>query len=659
MPLRLLLAGIAVLACPIAVFAQPALDAEPTAPYQWRIVIQTRPHPLLTPAFRDGLRRDLLAALQPALGPLGTVEVFDLDSVPPGDREALWQEFMEKGFAALDAPRDLTGVKTHFLRIEVRDGVYHLESRQHDGFVGLASPVVRKQSTRAPELVGRTAGLMIDRDFGLAGTIEPIPGTVEQVMVRFRGGKLAPLDRWVKEGDIFAVSQIMRANRPAPPPVRSATGKIIAPPPGSVPPPALTPAVRKYTLLRVAEKPADGAAKCTALTQFENAVAPGANVAGYRCLKLSTVTAPVSVRLITGGGGAASIPVANVRATDRGFDVPSETRDFLAFRNGLYRSSRPLSGVACVTVALGETRRERFPVPILGTEPVTLQFAVNEQAEEKAAFERAVLAVSTRAADARIGQATCFKAVADLIVAKKNADALARARAGFEAADTAVKVLSDEVQQLKPQADKSPGSENLLNAVEQQLAAIRETNRQLADRIKDLEAVVAKANDPANVGREVQAQAVNTRINLLLARGEVDEALAAYAQLVTLLPDDAEVKSRRDKLAAEWKPKDDAHAKAREYMTKTWPALATITDLRDSLPQLRNAVDACKKAGDKYAFRRFLSILGGFPTKLAELIKDLDAGAAGDLKLLEDVKSIREVVGKLEQEIVEYLKKNS
>ncbi len=657
MPLRLLLAGISVLACPIAVFAQPALDAEPTTPYQWNIVIQTRPHPLLTPAFRDGLRRDLLAALQPALSPLGTVEVFDLESVPPGDREPLWQEFLEKGFAALDAPRDLTGVKTHFLRIEVRDGVYHLESRQHDGFVGLASPVVRKQSTRAPELVGRTAGLMIDRDFGLAGTVEPIPGTVEQVMVRFRGGKLGPIDRFVKEGDIFAVSQITRTTRPAPPPVRSATGKIVAPPPGSVPPPALTPAVREYTLLRVAENPTDGVAKCTALTQYKNAIASGANIAGYRCLKLSTVTAPVSVRLVTGASGAASIPVANVRATDRGFQVPSDTRDFLDFRNGLYRSSRPLSGVACVTVALGETQSKQFPVPILGTEPVTLEFQVNAQAEEKAAFERAVLAVSSRAADARIGQAACFKAVADLIVAKKNSDALARARAGFEAADTGVKVLSDEVQQLKAQADKSPGSENLLNSVDQQLAAIRETNRQLADRIKDLEAVVAKANDPANVGREVQAQAINTRINLLLARGEVDEALAAYDQLVTLL-DDTEVKSRRDKLAAEWKPKDDAHAKAREYMIKTWPALATITDLRDSLPQLRNAVDACKKAGDRYAFLRFLSILGGFPAKLAELIKDLDAGAAGDLKLLEDAKSIREVVGKLEQEIVEYLKKN-
>ena len=46
-----------------------------------------------------------------------------------GKADSVVQDFAAKGFAALDAPRDLTGVKTHFLRLEVRDGQYHLESR--------------------------------------------------------------------------------------------------------------------------------------------------------------------------------------------------------------------------------------------------------------------------------------------------------------------------------------------------------------------------------------------------------------------------------------------------------------------------------------------------------------------------------------------------
>src|SRR5947209_2818891 len=108
------------LVLPAAASAQQP-DPEVKAPYLWRVVVQAKPHPLLTPALRDGLRRDVLAALQPALGVLGTVEVIDLADVPRDRWDPLWQQFDDKGFAALDAPRDLTGVKTHFLRLEVRD----------------------------------------------------------------------------------------------------------------------------------------------------------------------------------------------------------------------------------------------------------------------------------------------------------------------------------------------------------------------------------------------------------------------------------------------------------------------------------------------------------------------------------------------------------
>ena len=642
----------------VAPAAAATPDPEANVPYTWRVVVQTRPHPLLTPAFRDALRRDLVAALPPALGPLGTVEVVDLAATPRDRWEPLWVQFDDAGFPALDAPRDLTGVKTHFLRVEVRDGVYHLAARQHDGFSGLASPVVRRQSTRAPELVGRTAGLMLDRDFGLAGTVEPAAGNPGEARVVFRGGGLGPLDRFVKVGDVFAVSRVSRTTRPAPPPVRTATGKVVAPPPGSVPPAALVAEAREFTYLRVAEAPAGGAARCVVLTNRAVGLPAAPGSLGYRCLKITTVAAPVAVRLANEDGAAAATPVASVRATEAGFDAAADPRDFLDFRDGLYRTPRPLSGVACVTVSLGATREARFPVPVFGPDPVTLRFAVDAKAEARAVFERAVLAVSARAADARVGQATCFVAVSRLIEARKNADALARARAGFDAADTADKTLLDEVKDLKARAVESPGAAELLTAVEQQLAALRTSNAQLAARVKDLDAVVAKESDPAALARDVQAQAVNARISLLLANGEIDEALTAYDQLATLLPESTDVKPRRDKLAAEWKPKDADHAKAREYLLATWPTLATAADIKDSLPHLRTAVDTCKKAGDKYSFRRFLGVLGGFPAKLKGLIKDLDPNAAADLKALQDAKAALDVVGKLDPEIAEFLRAN-
>ena len=657
---RLLLSTAVVLVLASPTFAQQLLDAEQSAPCLWRIVVKVEPHPLLTPSFREQVRRDLVAALQPALGALGTVDVIDLDDALAGKSDPLVQDFNSKGFAALDSARDLTGVKTHFLRIEVRDGQYHLESRQHDGFVGLASPVLRKQSTRSPELVGRAAGLMIDRDFGLTGTLEAAPANATEVTVRFRGGKLDKVDRFVQVGDVFALAQIGRApNRAAPPPARTATGKIIAPPPGSAPPAALTSKLHGYTLLRVTAVLPEGSARCAVIRSPKyQATLPG-GAASYRCLKLSTVQAPLVVRLVSGSDtSAGNSSTANVRALESGFTTKEDPKDFLDFRDGLYRSARPLSNIACITVALGKTETQYYPVPVLSTEPITLVFDQSPEAMAKAVFERSAIALSTRVADARVAQLFAFEGIGKLIAPpSKNSEALARSRAAFEAADASDKVLSEELDELRKTNVKVAGADNLFAAIDRQLVALRTSNTQLASTIKQLETVVAKEKDPAVLGAELQASSLNARINLLLAGGEVDEALAAYDQLATLQPNNADIKTRKEKLAAEWKAKDADHAKAREYLIKTWPAVATIADLKDSLPQLRTAIDACKKAGDKHAFRRLLGVLGGFPAKLTDLVKDLDPNADADRKMILEVKMIRDVVAKLEQEVVESLKK--
>ncbi|MFO0803817.1 MAG: hypothetical protein U0791_11950 [Gemmataceae bacterium] len=643
-------------------FAQPGLDAEASGPTLWRIVLHTEKHPLLTPAFRDQIRRDLIASLQPALGSLGTVDVIELTDALAGKGDALVQDYAAKGFAALDGARDLTGVKTHFLRVEVRDGQYHLEARQHDGFTGLASPLVRKQSTRAPELVGRTAGLMIERDFGLTGTVDPAAAPdAAEVLVSLRGGKIGDVKRFVKEGDVFAVARIKKAaNRPAPPPARTATGKIIAPPPGSEPPTALTPEPIAYTWLRVIALDAGGV-RCSVIRSpaYKLNLQRGPAFAGFRVMKLSTVQAPLAVRIVNGSdGAAATTPVANVRATEGGFNPKEDPKDFLDFRDGLYRSSRSFSNLACVTIALGKSNAKHFPVPVLDTEPITLRFELSPEAEARAAFERSAIAVSTRAADARVAQVAAFGDIRKLILTQKNKEARDRAIAARDAADATSQLLTEELEVLRPQGEKVPGAPALFANVEQQLKALRGSNVELEATIGTLKAVVAKEEDPTKLASEVSAEALEAHVGICLSSGEVEEALTTLDQLATLLPNNAGIKMRRQKLAAEWKPKDEQHAKEREYMIKTWPALASVSDIKDSLPRLRTAIDTCKKAGDKHAFRRLLSILGGFPVKLTDLVKDLDPNADSARKTIEDVKIIRDLAAKTETEVIEFLKQN-
>jgi tetratricopeptide (TPR) repeat protein len=652
----------------IASAQPPALAPEADQPYLWRVVVQARPphpevaalrdqpHPVFTPDFRDRLRRDLHDALQAGLGPLGTVDVVDLAAVPRSQWEPLWTQFDDAGFPALDTPRELTAVKTHFLRLDYRDGVYSLETRQHDGFTGLASPVVRRAQVRDPEMVSRAAGLLLDQDFGPVGTIELLDGKKDEVRVRFRGGRVASLDRFVAIDDVFAVASVFRTTRAAAEPVRSATGKVIAPTPGTEPKPALQPARREFTYLRVKDTPRDGVCTCTVLTRLKAPFAGERGVIGYRCLRLTTTSAPVSVRLVRSDGKPhqAASPF-RVYATTTRFTTDPKPEDFLDSAEGVFRTARPLKGLACVVVG-GQARAEFFPIPVVSSDPVTLKFELDEGAEDKAAYTRSVVALAVRASDARSAQAGCFEATAKLIEARKNPDALARATAGFRATDASVAALADDLSRLRDDLHKAPEAAELLTGIERQIQDLREGNSTLAARIKDLEAVVKKETGPAADAVAVQADAANVQIGILVSRGDIDEALVAYDRLVTLLPDNPEIKARREKLRAEWQPRSPEHAKARDYLFKAWPGLNTLAEFRAELGNFRAAVEVCKASGDRHGLRKVLTSLPAFAGKLEEQIKALDPATEAGTKGLDDAKAVRDEMVKLEQEIQDALR---
>src|SRR5205085_11722736 len=96
--------------------------------------------------------------------------------------------------------------KTHFLLIDFVDGRYEIQARQHDGFTGLASPVVRRSSTADRQLVARSAALLINVDIGLVGTLET--GRMRgdnMVDIKLKGGSLgAPLAPWIPKNQVFA-----------------------------------------------------------------------------------------------------------------------------------------------------------------------------------------------------------------------------------------------------------------------------------------------------------------------------------------------------------------------------------------------------------------------------------------------------------------------
>lgn len=648
-------------------FRSPVLaqvDPEPKTKYVWRIVLKTQSHPLLSHTFREQLKRDLEASLQPALGELGKVEVIDLAELPRDRWDPLWQQFDDKGFAALDAPRDLTAVKTHFLKVEYKEGQYQLEARQHDGFTGLSSgyaglgtPVVRKQSVRVPEMAGRTAGILIERDFGLDGTVEPILGKANEVKVIVRGGQLGPIDQFVKVGDVFAVSEVSATTRKEPELTRTATGKVIASPTGSTTPKILTSKLRAKSLLKVTDVGAEGVLRCEVLgLPFPTGQS---NIAAFRCMKLGTINSILSVRLISKDGNSTNktAGLVSVRATEKGFDTPDDPKDTLELKDGLFRSGRSISNIACVTVSLGPTLRRRIPIPILSSDTVSLPMEIDPKAEEQATFGQAAVATVSRVSDARNAQSACFEATSKLIDKRKNTEALARAKGGYLAAQAAITSIEEELKHLHEISEKLQFGGKTLKSIEQQVESLKQFNLQLEGYIKTWEVVVARENDPTLAAKEVNSQELLGRIEILLSRGDVDQALTAYDQLVSGSPENADFKAKREKLKTDWAPKSDAHAKARAYLLKTWPAISSIPDFKDSIQELSKSVEECKKSGDRFTLLRVLVIFSEAVGKLNELASPLDANSEADRKLLDAAKIAGEALAAKEAEIQEFVKK--
>ena len=287
-------------------------------------------------------------------------------------------------------------------------------------------------------------------------------------------------------------------------------------------------------------------------------------------------------------------------------------------------------------------------MPVLGSEPVNLPFETSPKRRRRPSSCRAALATAARVADARNAQAICFEATAKLIDKQKNSEALARAKGGYQDADQVGKNIADELAQLKGAGQSFAGWAQTGERHRAELLALNEFNRKLGEHIKKLEDVVRRENDPTVAARQVQGEALAARITLLLGRGDVDEAINAYDQTRHARSENAEVKAQRDKLKAEWKPKNAAHAKARDYLLKTWPGIATIPDFRDSLPQIGSAVEECMKNGDRFTMRKLLSIFTGSIVKLKELTESLDQNSDSDRKLAADATRVGEAMAALE-----------
>ncbi len=632
-----------------AVAAPPAVDAEATTPYKWRVVLSVSPHPTLGPAVKKQFVADLKAALGPALGDdFGSVEVIDLADTPKDKREPLWKKFEEKGWAALDGDsvkefNTFTGVKTHFLTLKAADGKFRLECRQHDGSTGLATPLVRSRTVTDADTLSRTAGLMLAADFGPVGTVELLPDDKENCLLRIRGGDLPGAKRWVQVGDVFQFVVVSDVPRPATkdePPKAVRPGQVIVPPTDRKAHP------QAYTLLRVTDVPQAGVARCEIFSRYETPFVRGRYVVGYRAMKVSTRDGRVSVR-VEDDKGKPPPPAAplQVWATEFGPRVKPNDRDLLDRRGDLFTSPKTLHGVAGVSVKLGSGKFEYYPLPVYDHgDPPRLTFGFDEAVVRKARFEDTAVRYYNRVIDARLVREELTKALRRLMDKDEYKTALDRARSGLHLVQAEDERLTKELADLRTNADaKEATPATTLATAERLLAGLRAANPQLEETIKDLEIAVAKADDPTTYEKKFRANEIQRDITFYERRGEIPQALDKYDELIALTGLD-EARQRKAKLEADGKPKSDEQAGLRNYLTDTWAKATTREEFDAALPAMRQKVEALGKLDDKYGIRLAVTHVEGAYVRLGDLLIGLDPDFTEDKEKLQAVKKTMEAL---------------
>jgi hypothetical protein len=614
-----------VLAAPVSL---SAADVERNTPYRLQVIVHLAKHRLLTDVFRERLERELRDGLQAAFGAMVQVEV--------GREHPLLREVLDKGLQkALDACRDRTPVKTHFVLVDCAGLDYVIQARQYDGYCGQPSPVVRTERTRDRDFVARAAALLIERDFGLSGTVVTPPDAQGRVKVDLRSVPGVPLVRMVQKDEVFALVQVHDASGP--------TQKV------------------NWAFLQVAEPPKDEndtSCLCRVFTRYE---VP--SIVGDRCLKLGTGRLPLRVRLVRQTPGQALLkPLQEplfLYVRRHGFTGEDTTRlrDKTDDRDSLDTSSLGEAGLyehlAFLTVQNGETPLANVPVPLLDEQPVIVPISAARVADDPLLVHRESWVQSVSFSYLR--QSEQLKAIQKLAAQPNTrARAIEAAKAELQRSRADHSRLSTEHADLVTRAAKLPQPPRLnLTTSEERLRRLKEGADELEGFVAQLEKINREENDPA---RKAALQEIE-RARLLERDGEIGKALEIYEKLLKQRFDVVNLQQKVDELRKVWVPKNDKHKDARAFIFEVWPTLDNV-GLKAHLEDVRKAFATCKDVGDLLGPQKLLDVTVAHGLRMerevAELKPNLNPEDEKPARLIEELAPQLE---KLARDIDAYLKK--
>jgi hypothetical protein len=604
--------------------ARPARASDLKTPYKFEIVLHVARHKLLTPVFRDQIKRELGDGMRAALGDLAK-------EVKVVTKHKRLPDVLKRGLGrALDDWKERTGVKTHFVLIDYRGVYYEVQTRQHDGITGLSTglniPVVRRDRTRDRAFVTRVAGLLIARDLGLVGTITSNPEAGRRVNVELRGGGLGvPLDRWVKVGDVFG---LVRGNAALALPWR---------------------------YLQVEKAPAKGVCVCRLFSRYRLS-----QVVGLRCVHLGTSTAPLKLRFmqenadrsLTKLEGAVSLQVRRFGFEDKPVaSLPTTADSVRDYDTTRFGADGRFKNLAFVTVLSGETVRARIPIPVLDR-LIVVPVPAGSEGDDLLASGLSNLRIGV--ADARQVQAAQFKRINTLTAkGEDRAKTIAEVRAALARSREDHSRLSKERDELRKEIKALPENKRpSLASIDASLKELENGQVALREHINHLVKIDKEENTPQKKKWLAEVE----RARLLEKQLEYDKAIEIYEKIVEEGFTSKDVKDHLAKIKKDWKPKSEKHKEARDFIYRKWPALTTAS-LKEGIEKANNAFKECREAGDRIGPRKLLLGAEAHRDRLLLELDKLDPVNGEDLKPIERIKELIPALKKLDEDLRDYLDK--
>ncbi len=589
------------------------LDAELTKPYHLQVVLHIAGDRQLTNAFQDQVERELRANLRAALGDLAEVEV-----VRTHPRLATIEaEGLQSG---LNGWREVSGTKTHFVFIDFDNNQYIIRARQHDGLTGLSSPLVREARISERQLVSRTATLLVDRDFGMVGTVTKKTG--DEITLKGGGIPGQDMGRWVKKGDVFAVSVVNTA------------GKSFEVP---------------WTLLQVTRAPREGVCECKVLHRYQNPLPEGPTIRGYRCLRLATTKAPVRLHFFSEKPGQTLIGL-QVMVSQNGFKDDAGAEQLSIEAGGYVQTDRSFENVAFVRVLVsGRQTQVQLPIAIVGDRTVDCPMNPDPLGQELSELEwrrdRWVRQLYERLQLLQL----LARDLNDLIGKGAYVSAKEKAAAGVDELKDEIRNLKEEATALRDAARELKVENKLdLTEGERLIKDLKTQQSRFAEHIKQIDSAI---KEQANPDRQ-EAQKLLHQAKLYEEQADFDQALAKYDQAFGKgVPISDEVKKHVEKLRKDWEPKDEEHRAARAFIYKTWPTAKTAREMDEQLPQAQKALQKCSAVGDRYSPLKLRKESLAHVTQLEQEWDALKAEGSEDNK--KKLEKFAEVSGKLKKLLVD------